>query len=136
MWRCRCDCGEERIVRRRNLITPGNTVSCGCHRSDVQTHRLRKHGNAGGHRERSKEYTAWQNMIQRCYNPRNKRFKSYGAKGVVVCLQWREDFAAFLADVGPAPTPDSCIDRINPFGNYEPSNIRWIDAKTSNRNRR
>jgi len=137
MWKCRCDCGEERVVRRRNLITPGNTVSCGCHRSDVQTYRLRKHGNAGnGLGDRTKEYVAWINMVQRCYNPKNPRFKSYGAKGVTVCQPWRDDFAAFLADVGVAPFDAPFIDRINPFGNYEPSNVRWVDRKLSDANKR
>ena len=139
MWTCLCDCGEVRVVRRRNLVTPANTVSCGCHRKDVQRYRLRKHGNAGDGTKkggRTKEYCAWTNMIQRCYNPKHKRFKSYGAKGVVVCQPWRDDFAAFLADVGPAPESNSCLDRIDPFGNYTPGNVRWVDPATSNANKR
>ena len=139
IWQCLCDCGTEVNVRRRNLIVKGNTVSCGCHKKDVQRYRLRKHGNAGradGSVKRTKEYACWQNIMQRCYNPKHQRYKSYGAKGVTVCEAWRSDFAAFLRDVGPAPFTKACIDRIDPFGNYEPSNVRWVDLPTSNANKR
>lgn len=33
LWRCRCDCGKERILPSRALIS-GNTKSCGCLRND------------------------------------------------------------------------------------------------------
>jgi hypothetical protein len=46
MWKCRCDCGVEKIIRRSNLF-PGNgkvnTLSCGCHRKDIQKQRLTGH---------------------------------------------------------------------------------------------
>lgn len=31
-WRCKCECGNERIVLREHL-TRGSTTSCGCARS-------------------------------------------------------------------------------------------------------
>lgn len=31
---------------------------------------------------------AWQAMITRCYNPRSKTFKYYGAKGIAVDISW------------------------------------------------
>lgn len=33
LWRCRCDCGNERVVNRGSLIR-GFCKSCGCLRSD------------------------------------------------------------------------------------------------------
>lgn len=42
-----------------------------------------------------------------------------------MCDRWRNDFAAFLADMGPKPSPDHTVDRINPDGHYEPGNCRW-----------
>lgn len=136
MWRCRCDCGNEIIVRRRNLVVKGNTLSCGCHRIDIQRIRRTKHGNTKSGEPKSKEYACWGNILQRCYNPRHRAFKSYGAKGVQVCEAWRHDFAAFLASVGSAPFAKAYIDRIDPFGNYEPGNVRWVDETASNRNKR
>lgn len=37
-WRCKCDCGNEVVVRRNNL-TQGIAKSCGCYKNDVN----RKH---------------------------------------------------------------------------------------------
>ncbi len=34
-WKCRCDCGNETEVDE-NSLTSGNTVSCGCRKSEVQ----------------------------------------------------------------------------------------------------
>ena len=41
LWRCRCDCGSEWLVRRGYLIS-GQTRSCGCLRSDSARDRMRK----------------------------------------------------------------------------------------------
>ena len=38
-WRCRCDCGKEKIVMARNLKT-GKTKSCGCHAHDYNRNRM------------------------------------------------------------------------------------------------
>ncbi|MGL5803180.1 MAG: hypothetical protein ACRCX7_11400 [Cetobacterium sp.] len=38
---------------------------------------------------RSKEYRAWYSMISRCYNVKNERYSTYGARGVYVCEEWK-----------------------------------------------
>jgi len=138
-WLCRCDCGTEKVIRKSNLtVTNPNsqTRSCGCQKVQAQKWRLTTHGETKHGGAKSKEYRCWQGIMARCYNPNNIRYKSYGAKGVVCCDKWRHDFPAFLEDVGRAPDTDSCIDRIDPFGNYEPLNVRWVDRETSNHNKR
>lgn len=52
-----------------------------------------------------------------------------------MCDRWRFDFAAFYADMGDWPEGHS-LDRIDPEGNYEPSNCRWATFKTQTANRR
>jgi hypothetical protein len=89
------------------------------------------HGEALG-RQRSKEYRTWLSMRLRC---RQKRH--YIEHGVSVCERWRSSFAAFLADVGRAPSPEHTIDRWpNPAGNYEPGNVRWATMLEQRHNRR
>ena len=47
-------------------------------------------------------YKMWKSMISRCYDPKNKKFKSYGAAGVTVCKRWH-CFANYLLDVAAIP---------------------------------
>ena len=45
-WRCRCDCGNEAIVRQTQLTT-GRTRSCGCLQRAIAAKRARKGGELG-----------------------------------------------------------------------------------------
>lgn len=75
-------------------------------------------------------------MKKRCHNPANKDYVRYGGRGIVVCRRWREDYAAFAADVGPRPSKRHTLDRIDNDGNYEPGNVRWATPEQQWRNRR
>jgi hypothetical protein len=75
-------------------------------------------------------------MKSRCYCETTIRFADYGGRGISVCDRWRDDFAAFLADVGQKPTPKHSLDRIDVDGNYEPGNVRWATIREQNTNTR
>lgn len=81
------------------------------------------------------EYNVWYLMKMRCYKPSNISYKNYGAKGIEVCERWLASFWNFYEDMGPRPTPEHSIDRINGAGNYEPSNCRWATRKEQSWNK-
>lgn len=85
---------------------------------------------------KSVEYDSWRGMINRCYNENIKEYKSYGARGILVCDRWKNSFNAFLSDMGNKPKECKHIDRIDNDKGYSPDNCRWADLKTSMRNRR
>ena len=75
-------------------------------------------------------------MLRRCSYPSHNKYSYYGALGIRVCDRWL-DFDAFVADVGPRPSPKHSIDRYpDPYGNYEPGNTRWADPYQQANNRR
>lgn len=82
------------------------------------------------------EYRAWQTMRLRCTNPANAAYPDYGGRGIKVCERWLNDVAAFVADMGPKPSPLHEIDRRDNDGHYEPGNCRWVLRKINDRNRR
>lgn len=134
-WECRCDCGTERAVSQQHLRT-GKTQSCGClHRERVAMLR-RKHGATSRERARPAEYGIWQAMKTRCNNPNAEGFRYYGARGIKVCAEWDRSFTAFLQDMGPRPSEQHSIDRINNDGDYEPANCRWATPHQQVVNRR
>lgn len=67
-----------------------------------------KHGFA-----RSSIYLAWQSIKFRCLNPNSRSYYQYGGRGIKICQRWRDSFQAFYDDVGPKPSPDYSIDRVN-----------------------
>jgi hypothetical protein len=120
VWRCRCECGNERDVVSLKLVS-GHTKSCGCLKAETTRARARTHGMS-----ESREFHAWAAAKQRCTNPKNKAYPRYGGAGIRMCDAWLNSFETFLRDMGPAPTQRHTIDRFpDKKGNYEPGNTRW-----------
>lgn len=84
--------------------------------------------------QRKRTYQCWQDMKQRCLNPRNHNFPRYGARGIAVCARWLASFANFVEDMGEKPD-GLTLDRIDNDGNYEPGNCRWAGIAEQRINR-
>lgn len=132
-WSCECECGRSLDVIGKSL-RGGYTRSCGCLRSDTSAVVNYRHGHSRRRERETRTYRTWAGMISRCRHPTNTSYQWYGALGVSVCARW-SDFRNFLSDMGEAPAGLS-IDRIDPFGDYEPSNCRWATAIEQRHNQR
>ena len=79
----------------------------------------------------------YDNMLSRCYNLEDKKYKNYGARGIYVCERWlgAEGMLHFYEDMGTPPL-NKTLDRINNDGPYSPENCKWSTAKEQCRNTR
>jgi hypothetical protein len=131
IFTCKCECGSNKefdITRLRS----GKTKSCGCFQRDMASAANTTHGLSRW----CSEYKTWTMMKNRCLNPKNDVWDSYGGRGITIFKDWADDFAIFLAHVGVKPTPKHSLDRINNDGNYEPGNVRWATQKEQNSNKK
>ena len=126
-WLCRCDCGNTAIVPRNNLRS-GASKSCGCWNLENIKEMATTHG-----KTKTREYEIWSGMKKRCLNPNSKAYSYYGGRGIKICDSWKNDFTAFLTDMGPCPA-NLELDRIGNNGNYEPGNCRWATRKEQMQN--
>lgn len=132
-WNCECDCRSTKEVRT-DCLTSGYVQSCGCIKKEQDKVNLTKF-----HRHKLSNTNLWHmyyKMLHRCYNREDTHYKSYGERGITVCEEWKrsfDDFAQWAFSNGYKQGLQ--IDRSDNNGNYEPSNCRWVDAKSNCRNR-
>lgn len=116
MWRCRCDCGGQRVVLGSNLLR-GATKSCGC----AGAGRFWLHGFG-----REKLRKVWVSMKYVCESPAHKVYRYYGGKGIEVCDEW-QDYARFRDwALGSGFRAGLVLGRIDCAGGYAPGNCRWM----------
>lgn len=131
MWRCKCDCGNYKNISTGNLVS-GNTKSCGCYRVERNVSVFTTHG-----RSKSKLYRVWASIKDRCYRQECAGFKDYGARGIRMCKEWKNNFQSFYDWAIANNYKDGLtIERKDVNGNYCPDNCCWIPKEQQSRNRR
>ena len=74
-------------------------------------------------------YNIWRGMRARCQIKTNPSYYAYGGRGIKVCDEWQKSDAFIDWAYKNGYKDNLTIDRIDPDGNYEPSNCRWISNK-------
>lgn len=138
LWECFCMLCKRRLgIVRASKLANGRSTACGscCH----IIHGL----------SRTVEYRVCQHAILRCTDPRHPSYPYYG--GDPVKPVWVQDnwytpgnlgvgiarmTAYVLLTIGPRPSPDHEIDRIDNAGGYTEGNLRWVLPPQNCRNRR
>ena len=110
---------------------PGNVRWDGVRRYDASNHWLRE---------------TWDVMNSRCLDPDHPKFPGFGAKGVGICDEWRNDdvgtakpyhdgdrsgFTRFVEYIEKelGGCPEGCsLDRIDSNKGFEPDNVRWTNT--------
>lgn len=129
VYLCICECGKEvtKIADKLKVKT-SHPKSCGCYIPESFW------------KQTILERNSWASMIQRCHNEQSTSYPKYGAKGIFVCDRWNPtmggSFINFFEDLGVRPSKQYTIDRINVYGNYEPSNCRWATRTVQEVNKR
>lgn len=131
-WKCRCDCGQERIVQS-GILKRRNPQSCGCHSREMASRIHTVHGLS-----KSRYYRNYSNIMNRCYNPKDKKYKNYGARGIKICEEWRMDRISFVkwCELQEPIPKNFTLDRKNNEGDYGPDNCRFTSPAQQNRNYR
>ena len=134
-WKCRCDCGNIGVVRTDQL-TRGISNSCGCYGREQSRAATIKRNTTHGLRRHSL-YRIWHHMRERCLCKNDKAYRLYGARGIYVCDEWKDDFKAFYDwSIANGWRKGLTIDRIDNDGPYAPWNCRWVTQDVQNKNKR
>jgi len=82
-----CPICEVPFETRTTSVNIGRVSKC---RSCSTSLKNIKHGETN-----TRLYGIWAKMKYRCSNPNNQAYKYYGARGITVCDEWKNDFISF-----------------------------------------
>ena len=91
-WKCKCKCGNE-IITSSNHLRTGHTKSCGCLHNKIRGKKnpSYKHG-----KRKTRLYTIWSGMKNRCLNKNATKYKNYGGRGIKIYDKWLDKENGFM----------------------------------------
>lgn len=125
-----CDKCNKIFERNLNVITAYGTTTCKSCSS--KTHGL----------SNIDLYGVWQGIKQRCYNKKDKKYRIYGAKGVIICDEWKDNPKAFIDwslkngySKGKTIDKDILCEKNNISPKiYSPDTCLWVNYSVQNAN--
>jgi hypothetical protein len=133
-YRCRCTCGTTSTVQATALRTGRSTCCKECGMRTALVHGGATRGDT------DPVYAIWCKITQRATNPRGKDRKTYlrhgKPLGVDRAFLGPHGFEHFRDELGPRPTPQHSVDRIDNDRGYYSGNVKWATAKQQAANRR
>jgi hypothetical protein len=133
-WLMLCDCGKSCAKQTSDLqkeAKKGRMQNCGCLTRLLIGQANTTHGMSG-----HPLYIVWRNMRNRCYKEWEPAYKNYGARGITVCVRWRDSFENFSADMQSIYAPGLTLERRNNGRGYSPSNCYWATCTEQAQNTR
>jgi hypothetical protein len=133
---CRCVCGGEHSVLKASIVNGASTRCKSCRSRENGLDNRQFHYPEGATIRLIHQVRA---AMQRCINPKNKKWPDYGGRGIRVHQDWLDDqtkFVAYLMTVDGWNDRSLVLDRANNDGNYEPGNLRFVTHSESMYNRR
>lgn len=135
--RVQCTCGCRQTIPLYYLTRKYNPKThCGCKNKSIKT-------------VYNREYRIWCMMHVRTEDPDHVSYASYGGRGIRVCSEWNkassdgDGFKRFLEFIGPAPSTEHSVDRVNNDLGYQPyqedgktPQVRWATSKEQRANQR
>jgi len=133
IWNFECSCGNTLKREIGNIrFRPESATCTGCFRKKMAVHKT-THGTP----KNDKVYISWRKIKERCFNPNDPCYPRYGAVGLTLCDEWKDNFPAFRDHIGQPPKDGKryTVDRIDNSLGYVPDNIRWATGEQQSRNK-
>lgn len=129
-WVCLCHCG---VIFKSTICRDSKLERLECENCSFSVYAGQENIEAYG---RTRLFNIWKGMRYRCNNPKNNRYKNYGARGITVCKEWNLSFLVFRSWALSNGYEDHLtLEREDTNGNYCPENCTWLSKSKQTWNR-